>query len=299
MSEERTLQDVIDAETTESESLTVVQPSGLAAIAKSEVESQLDAAHKYKRKIGDFINEAKSMIARSEDVAAMCFYTLPPRRGGDGKSITGPSVRLAEIAASAYGNLHYGARPIDVSETEVTSQGVAWDLQKNVRVTVEKKRRITNRSNQRFGEDMIIVTQNAASSIALRDAVFRVIPRAYIQELDSFARKVAIGDAKTLGDRRAKAFEHFAKMGATRDRVLSAVGRDDIEAVTLDDMEKLIGFASAIKDGQTSVDESFPVVKSSDAPSPSEAEEGKRTKLDLGSSKKTIVKIEPTEDATK
>jgi hypothetical protein len=297
MSEERNLQDVIDAETTESEAMTVVQPGGLAAIAKGEVESQLDAAHKYPRKIGAFINEAKSMIARSEDVAAMCFYTLPPRRGGDGKSITGPSVRLAEIAASAYGNLHYGARPVDVSDTEVTSQGVAWDLQKNVRVTVEKKRRITNRNGQRFGDDMIIVTQNAASSIALRDAVFRVIPRAYIQELDAFARKVAIGDANTLGDRRAKAFEHFAKMGATRERVLASVGRDDIEAVTLDDMEKLIGFASSIKGGQSTVDECFPAVKATDAPSPNAAEEGKRTKLDLGNGKKPVVNVEMPEQA--
>jgi hypothetical protein len=294
MPDERNLQEIIDAEVTESSAMTVAQPSGLAAIAKSEVESQLDAAHRYPRKISIFVNEAKSMIARSEDVAAMCFYTLPPRRGGDGKSITGPSVRLAEIAASAYGNLHYGARPVDVSDTEVTSQGVAWDLQKNVRVTVEKKRRITNRNGQKFGEDMIIVTQNAASSIALRDAVFRVIPRAYIQELDTFARKVAIGDAKTLGDRRAKAFEHFAKMGATRERVLARIGRDDIEAVTLEDMEQLIGFATSLKDGQTTVDECFPVVKTEDAPTPTEADEGKRKKLDLGKPK---VKIEMPEDA--
>lgn len=275
---------MIDVETVESEALQVVQPGGLAAIAKSEVESQLDAAHRYPRKITTFLNEAQSMIARSVDVASMCFYTLPPRRGGDGKSITGPSVRLAEIAASAYGNLHIGARPIDVSHTEVTSQGVAWDLQKNLRVTVEKKRRITTKNGSRFGDDMIIVTQNAASSIALRDAVFRVIPRAYIQELDQFARKVAIGDAKTLADRRAKAFAHFAQMGATKERVLAVIGRADVEAVTLEDMEKLIGFATAIKDGQATVDECFPELPK-DAPAPTEEDEGKRQKLDLGKKK--------------
>ena len=258
----------------------VIQPGGLAAITKSEVESQLDAAHKYPRKIATFINEAKSMIARSHDVACSCFYVLPPRRGGDGKSITGPSVRLAEIAASAYGNLHIGARPIDVNDTEVTSQGVAWDLQKNVRVTVEKKRRITTKTGSRFGEDMIIVTQNAASSIALRDAVFRVIPRAYIHELDEFARKVSIGEAKTLADRRSKMIAHFGQMGATLDRVLAAIGKADIEAVTLEDMEKLIGYATAIKDGQATVDECFPIVKTAEAaPSPGPEAEGRKMKL--------------------
>lgn len=258
----------------------VVSPGGLAAIAKSEVESQLDAAHKYPRKISVFIREAVDMISRSVDVASACFYTLPPRRGGDGKSISGPSVRLAEIAASAYGNLHIGARPIDVSATEVTSQGVAWDLQKNLRVTVEKKRRITTKNGARFGEDMIITTQNAASSIALRDAVFRVIPRAHIHELEQHARKVAVGDAKTLADRRSKAFAHFAQMGATQDRVLSAIGKAGIEDVGLEDLEKLIGFASAIKDGQASVDECFPVVKPLEqAPTPTQAEEGRKMKL--------------------
>jgi hypothetical protein len=258
----------------------VIEPGGLAAITKSEIESQLDAAHKYPRKISQCMAEAMAMVSRSVEVASSCFYVLPPRRGGDGKSITGPSVRLAEIAASAWGNLHYGARPVDVGQTDVTSQGVAWDLQKNVRVTVEKKRRITTKSGGRFGDDMIIATQNAASSIALRDAVFRVIPRAYIHELDQHARKVAIGDAKTLADRRSKAFLHFAQMGATRDRVLAALGRVDIEAVTLDDMEKLIGYATAIKDGQSSVDECFPVVKPVEsAPQPTQAEEGRKMKL--------------------
>lgn len=269
----------------------VVQPGGLAAITKSEIESQLDAAHKYPRKISTFMAEANAMVSRSVDVASMCFYTLPPRRGGDGKSISGPSVRLAEIAASAYGNIHYGARPIDVSETEVTSQGVAWDLQKNVRVTVEKKRRITNSQGRRYGEDMIVTTQNAASSIALRDAVFRVIPRAYIKELETTARKYAVGNVATLADRRAKAFAHFAQMGAIQERVLASVGRAEIEAVTLEDMEKLIGYATAIKDGQSTVDECFPEIRKVEpAPSPTPEQEGRRMKLGGGKPKDSIVK---------
>jgi len=50
----------------------VQQMSALAAIAKSEVESQLDAAHKYPRSIKRFIDEANAMVSRSVDVAEMC-----------------------------------------------------------------------------------------------------------------------------------------------------------------------------------------------------------------------------------
>ena len=272
----------------------VQQVSAIAAITKSEVESQLDAAHRYPRTIKRFIDDAMAMVCRSVDVASSCFYTLPPRRGGDGKSITGPSVRLAEIAASAYRNLHVGARPIEIGpqDTVCAAQGVVWDLERNVRVTVEKTRRITTREGRRFSEDMQIVTQNAAASIALRDAIFRVIPRAYIDELDQAARKVAVGDAKTLADRRSKAFAHFAQMGATRERVLAAIGKPEIEAVTMEDMETLIGYASSIKDGHTTVDEAFPAIVT---PAATTAPEDQGRRLKLGNEPKPRVTVDTSQ----
>ena len=236
----------------------VQQMSALAAIAKSEVESQLDAAHKYPRSIKRFIDEANAMVSRSVDVAEMCFYSLPR----DGKQIMGPSVRLAEISASAYGNLHVGARPLEVgdADTVCTAQGVAWDLQKNVRVTVEKTRRITRSNGSRYSDDMVIVTQNAAASIALRDAIFRVIPRAYINEIYDRARAVAVGDEKAIGERRISVMSKLTKMGATAERVLAKIGRTDIEQITKEDLEALIGMGTAIKDGQLKVDDAFPEV---------------------------------------
>ena len=49
------------------------------------------------------------MATIDAEVAGSCFYKLS--RGG--KTIEGPSVRLAEIVASAWGNLKFGARIID------------------------------------------------------------------------------------------------------------------------------------------------------------------------------------------
>lgn len=263
----------------------VHQVSAIAAITKSEVESQLDAAHRYPRKIKTFIDEANAMVSRSVDVASMCFYSLPR----DGKQIMGPSVRLAEIAASAYGNLHVGARPLEVGENDTvcTAQGVAWDLQKNLRVTVEKTRRITGKTGRRFSDDMVIVTQNAASSIALRDAIFRVIPRAYIDEIYKRARAVAVGDVKAIGERRVSVTNRLMQMGATMERILAALGRTDLETITAEDLEKLIGLGTAIKDGQTTVDEAFPELPKT-APELAPEDSGKR--LSLG--KKPVVKVE-------
>lgn len=266
----------------------VQQTPAIAAIQKSEVEAQLDAAHKYKRRISPFIDDAKSMIARSQDIAATCFYSLPRQ----GKQIMGPSVRLAEIAASAYGNLHVGARPLDVgpTDTEVVSQGVAWDLQKNLRVTMETRRRITDKNGRRYSQDMIIMTQNAASAIAMRNAVFKVIPRAYIDELYEHARSVAVGDVRAIGERRRTVVGKLLRMGATEDRIMAKVQRRDVEEITAEDIETLIGIGTSIHDGSSTVEEQFPEIKpETEKTTLDDVTKANKAKADTPNSKRKLV----------
>jgi len=253
--------------------LVKTEPMAMAALNRSEVEAQLSAAHQYPRSIKRFRQEALTLATLSTEVAESCIYSLPR----DGKQITGPSVRLAEICASAYGNIHVGARPVDVSDTEVTSQGVAWDLEKNYRATVETKRRITSKSGRRYNEDMILMTQNAASSIALRNAIFRVIPRAFIDTIYREVVRVAVGDAKTLPTKRADVMARLAKLGADEPRVLAAVAKSNVDDIGLAELEILIGLGTAVKNGDKSVDDAFPAPL---APVPAAAaEEGKRMSL--------------------
>jgi hypothetical protein len=211
-------------------------------------------------------------------------YSIPR----DGKMITGPSVRLAEMCASAWGNLHVGARVIDIGEREVTAQAVGWDLEKNVRVTVEAQRSIMTKNNRRFGDDMIRVTGMAAISIALRNAIFRVIPRAYVDAVYTKARAVAVGDAKTLVARREEVLDRLAKLGAPQERVLSRLAIAGASDITLEHLETLIGLGTAIKSGELQLDEAFPVL--APAPVPEGTPEGKRVKL--GKSKAEPVKAE-------
>lgn len=238
----------------ETSEVAVMIPSAAAALNKSEVEAQLDAAHKYPRSMKRFLSEAITLATINEEIAASCMYALP--RGE--KPITGPSVRLAEICASAWGNLHIGARVVAVEEKEVVGQGVAWDLEKNVRISTETRRRITDKKGKRYNDDMITMTGNAAASISLRNSVFRVIPKAYVNEVYNRARAVAVGDASTLSEKRATVIERIVKMGALKDRILLRVGKPSVEDITLDDLEILIGIGTAIKNGDIRADEAFP-----------------------------------------
>lgn len=225
-----------------------------ASVSESEIKAQIDVAKKYPRDTKKFLKEATSMVTLSEEIAESCIYTV--KRGSD--LISGKSVRLAEICLSAWGNCHAGARPVEIGHSDVTSQGVCWDVQNNVRITMETKRRITTKTGARYGEDMIATTTAAASSIALRNAILRVIPSAFTDAVYQAARACAVGEGEGGSSRRAKVLQKLQKMGATVDRILAVLGRAGVEDITLDDVEALIGFGTAIKDGEKTVDEVFP-----------------------------------------
>jgi len=249
-----------------------VSAGAVGAIVKSEVEAQLDAAHKYPRSIRRFLDDALTLATQTQEIAESCMFALPR----DGKLIAGPSVRLAEICASAYGNLHYGGRVVDEDDKFITAQGGAWDLQKNTRVTIETRRRITNKHGKRYSDDMVAMTGNAAASIALRNAIFRVIPRALVDQVYAKVKLVAVGDAKTLVARRAEILARLAKIGVPTDRVLAKLEVKGVEDIGLDGLEILIGLGVSIKDGNTTIDEVFPAAA---PPPPGAADEGKRVSL--------------------
>lgn len=237
--------------------LDIVETSALEQMERAQIDVQITTAKRYPRQLAAVKQAMLSFATLDQDTAASCFFTLPARKGGDGKPIQGPSIRMAEIALSTYGNIRAGARVIADDGKMLTIQGVCHDLQTNVCVTVETKRRVTSKDGRRFSEDMIVMTGNAGCSIALRNAVFRVVPLALVKPIYEQAKKTAVGDAKTLVQRRADALGHFSKMGVPKEKVFAALQVKGLEDINLEHLEVLLGYANAIKDGETSIDEVF------------------------------------------
>jgi hypothetical protein len=52
--------------------------------------------------------------------------------------------------------------------------------------------------------------------------------------------------------------EYFGKMGVEPKRILWLLNKPSVEDIGIDDMQLLIGLTTAIKDGDTTVDEAFP-----------------------------------------
>ena len=233
--------------------LQVVTPDALSLITKAEIDVQISTAKAFPRSLTLFIQKATSMATLTEDIAASCSYALP--RGG--KSLEGPSVRLAEIICATYGNIRSGARVIANDGKTITAQGICHDLETNNCVTVEVQRSILDKSGRPFKQDMQVVTGNAACAIAFRNAVFKVVPAALAQEVYDRAREVARGTAETLVTRRDKAVKYFRELGVKDAEICNVLGIVKIEDINLDHLQTLSGMRAAIKNGESTVKEIF------------------------------------------
>ncbi len=258
------------------------------AMEVAEIESQIATAKRYPRDIKQFKDKLMTMANLDQETAEGCYYALPR---GD-KAIDGPSIRLAEIALACYQNCIAEADVLMEDERFIYAMGQCRDLENNVAVRVKVRRRITKadyfacdkcnkwhkfipndgicekckkgtvvpKKGERYNDDMIAVTANAACSIALRNAVFKVIPGAYIKPVFDTVKQTAVGKATSLAKRRADVISKLTKFGVTEERVLAVLNRKSVDEVTFDDVAKLIGLGTAIKDGETTVEDAFPIV---------------------------------------
>ena len=233
--------------------LTVVSQESLSLITKAEIDIAISTAKSFPRSLKIFRDRALSMATFTEDIAAACTYSVPR----EGKTLDGPSVRLAEIIASAYGNIRSGARVIANNGKFITAQGFCHDLETNNFISVEVERRITKKTGQTFSEDMQALTGNAACAIAFRNAVFKVIPAALCEEIWEAAKQVARGTAETLVKRRDKALEYFRSLKVTDKQICEVLNIKKVEDIDLDKLEALTGMRAAIKNGETTVKDLF------------------------------------------
>lgn len=264
----------------ERETATAQDATMLANLSRAELDQQITTARAFPRSVNRFMNECLNMATLTEQVAADCIYALPR----DGKTIEGPSARLAEIVASAWGNCRAGSRIVAEDADFITAQGVFHDLERNVSITYEVRRRITDRSGRRFKPDMIAVTGNAACSIALRNAVFKGVPKAFWSAIYDAAKQAAVGDVKTIANKRADALAYLQKMGVTQDQVLAVLGIAGTEDIGADQLATLRGLITAIKDEDTTVDQAFGGQEPAGTGKPRVAPPRAKTKPDAGES---------------
>lgn len=220
----------------------ILENAALIAERKAEIDVQIATAKAYPRSVSASIENAKSIATISTEVAESCVYALPR----SGRFIEGPSVRLAEIVASSFGNIRTGARIIHNDGKTITAEAICHDLETNNAVKVEVKRKITDRNGKTYSEDMQVMTGNAACAIAFRNAVFKVIPAALVDTVYQEVKKVGKGDAKTLTDRRDKALNWLHSKGIKDEQICRVLEIQKVGDIDLECLQQLNGIKNAI-----------------------------------------------------
>lgn len=222
---------------------------------RANIDIQVSTAKQYPRSISRCANNAVALVTMDKDTAQSCGYALP--RGG--KPITGPSVHLAKIIAQQYGNLRAEAKVVEITDKHVVSRGTAWDLENNYAVSFEVRRSIVGKNGNRFSDDMITVTGNAANSIAYRNAIFGIVPKSITDKAYKAAQHLITGDLsdeEKLIKRRDGAIKHFTDTyGITEEEVIKLCGKHTVNQIQADEIALLLGFAQSLKDGDTTVEE--------------------------------------------
>lgn len=240
------------------DAMPITQQSGqmYALAEKSQLEAAIDAAHKYKRSLTNFEQEVRSMALIDAETAREMGYAKPT---GDG-IIKGPSVRLAEICAVAWGNLRYGSRPMEISEDTLSAEGFCFDCEKNTGSKCVETRGILTKKGERYKPHVIVTTMKAAMAIAKRNAIFDVIPRVFVDKIYNEAMDVGFGKTVSLTDVRDKAFTYVRGLGVSNERILAVLRKPGIADVTMDDVAVIKSLCVQMQNGEMTVEQAFPAV---------------------------------------
>jgi hypothetical protein len=230
------------------------------------VNMQVETANKYPRQdLAVISRKVEDMLKKDPDLASMCYYNKPAgkdKRTGQMKYVQGGSVRLAEIVASEYGNLLV---QVDTQETPSGVVGMcrAFDAQKNFAVQAPVKRAFTSEREQARQN-----TFNAAVSIAYRNGIFKVVPKAVCEKLWKIAAEITekglpAPDAKRGKKKRDEKIQAlldaWAGRKVTQELLESYLMIPDINEITPKQFKDLQGLWRAITDGDVDIHEVFQI----------------------------------------
>jgi hypothetical protein len=253
------------------------QPTNsVRAPARQEIEGPLDALHKsaldvgvlrmeldvsmehalrHPRRMAVVQDQIRQMALFTDASANRCVYALPRKD----KAIIGPSIGLATITATAWGNCIDRGWWVHTDRTNkvVVCEGMFRDLQTNRTSSATVTRRISGKNGLIYSDDMIAVTIQAATSIAQRNAIFKGVSDVIWRPIYEEALVIVRGTTATLPERRAKMIATFANFGVTPQKIFAALGIRDEKEITLDHMVMLRGMYEQLKDEVVTADELF------------------------------------------
>jgi hypothetical protein len=227
--------------------------------AIQEVQAAVIMAKKFPRDM----NAAYTRIiesCRRSTLANQSVYAYPRA----GQTVSGPSIRLAEVLAQNYGNLQFGVKEIERHSGKSVAESYCWDLETNVRESkvfeVPHEVQLKGGKMKRLTDPRDIyeiVANNGARR--LRACILGIIPGDIVEAAVMECRRtMAKGGGEPLGDRIRKAVLAYKELGITQAMIEERLGHE-IGVTTGEELVELQAIYTSIRDKQSKRSDFFNV----------------------------------------
>ena len=237
----------------QTQAMSTVQSDSQRAIA--EVQAALVIAKQFPRNPIEAYDRVMNACQRP-GLAQSAVYSYA--RGGT--SVTGPSIRLAEMLAQNWGNIQYGIRELSSENGESTVEAFAWDVETNTRQTKVFQVphiRYTRQGTKKLTDPRDIyelVANNGARR--LRACILGVIPGDVVDAAVDQCEKTIHASADTSPEGVQKLIKAFEQFGVSKDDIEGFIQRR-VDAITPANVVSLRKIFTSLRDGMSSAKDWF------------------------------------------
>lgn len=178
-----------------------------------------------------------------------------------GQTVSGPSIRLAEELARAWGNIDYGIRELSRKDGVSEMEAYAWDLETNTsssqKFSVRHWRDTKNGGYAIKDErDIYELTANHGAR-RLRARVLAILPPDLVEAALAECKLTMAGKSdEPIADRVRKMIRAFEKFGVTAPMIELRLGHT-LDAVLPDELSDLVGIFNSLKSGMSKAGDWF------------------------------------------
>lgn len=223
----------------------------------SEVKAQVFMARQYPR---DVLLAQDRILAECDrlKLAEKAVYTFP--RGGS--QVSGPSIRLAECIARAWGNIDAGIIEGERTDGESSMIAYAWDLETNLRIRKEfkvKHTRDTKQGRKALTDERDIYEMTANQGARrLRACILGLVPGDVVEAAVARCEKTLVAKVGDLATVIPKMLAKFEAIGVTKAMIEKRL-RHKIDATQPAEVVQLGNVFNSIHDGMGAIPDYFEV----------------------------------------
>jgi hypothetical protein len=233
----------------------------MAQVSESRAVAEVQAQYVIAKKFPRDENASYMRIMKACErpfLAEQATYVYP--KGGT--SVTGPSIRLAEAMAQAWGNIDCGVREVSQSDGMSVAEAYAIDLETNTRTV--KTFHVPHTRDTKQGKKKLTDSRDIYEAVAnqgarrLRACILAVIPGDVCDAAVAQCEKTLRSSDVPIEDQIRKLVMAFDEIGVKTDHLEKRLGHK-LDATIPQEIVTLRGIYKSIKDGMADRSQFFEI----------------------------------------